>query len=528
MWRRWSVRLGIAVLGFLLLVALVDVAIDPLLRGYMERQANARLTGYTVRLGGADFRPFNLSLVLEDAVLRQDAHPEPPVARFPHFEFNVQWTAIFRGRLVADVDVRGPALHVDARQLSQERRDDVDVEDRGWQRAVESLYPLKINEWKVSGGAITYIGDDAERPLAVRELRFLARDLRNVRSRPGDYPSPVRGSLVLFDRGNVSFDGHADFLSEPHAGVKVRMRLDDVPLERLAPVAEDVHLRVSGGRLAAHGVLEYAPHITMANLDELVLSGLRLDYVSRPATEGEAKQQRREAGDAAEESANKPGLLLRVGRLRIADSEFGFVNRGTDPPYRVFVSNTDLTVDNFSNHFRQGPARFALAGRFMGSGRATARGVFRPDAKGPDFDLDVQLEGTQLTTMNNVFRAYAGLDVAGGVFSFYSELRANDGRIDGYVKPLFKDVNVYEPEQDREKGFFRKVYEGIAEGLGQLFENEERDEIATVTRVRGEIGRTETSNWQAVLGLVRNAFFESILPGFEREAGSGDRRERRG
>ena len=55
-----------------------------------------------------------------------------------------------------------------------------------------------------------------------------------------------------------------------------------------------------------------------------------------------------------------------------------------------------------------------------------------------------------------------------GVFSVFTEIRVKDGRVNGYVKPLFKDVNVYESKQDKDKPFFKKLYEGIVEGLGDL------------------------------------------------------------
>ena len=61
--------------------------------------------------------------------------------------------------------------------------------------------------------------------------------------------------------------------------------------------------------------------------------------------------------------------------------------------------------------------------------------------------------------MNDLLRAYANVDVVDGTFSFFSELRIADGKIDGYVKPLFQDVDVYDREQDQKEGFFRKLWE---------------------------------------------------------------------
>jgi hypothetical protein len=153
----------------------------------------------------------------------------------------------------------------------------------------------------------------------------------------------------------------------------------------------------------------------------------------------------------------------------------------------------------------------------MGSGRTTVTASFRPERSGPDFDVDVRIEDTELTTMNKVLRAHGKLDVVSGFFSFYSELSVKNRRVTGYVKPLFRNVDVYEPEQDEDKGFFQKAYEKIAGGVAKLLENKPRDEVATQTPVAGPVQHPQASTWQVLVNLVKNAFFEAILPGFDRQ-----------
>jgi uncharacterized protein involved in outer membrane biogenesis len=98
-------------------VALVAVAavvasffVDEPLRRSLERQLNTRLQGYTVRIGALDFHPLGFSIDLEDVSLTQDARPDPPVARVPTLSASVQWRALLRARVVADLLVERPAL----------------------------------------------------------------------------------------------------------------------------------------------------------------------------------------------------------------------------------------------------------------------------------------------------------------------------------------------------------------------------------------------------------------------------------
>jgi len=53
--------------------------------------------------------------------------------------------------------------------------------------------------------------------------------------------------------------------------------------------------------------------------------------------------------------------------------------------------------------------------------------------------------------------------------------------------------------------------------VGKVLRNRPREEVATVTPIDGPLGDAKASTWEALIGLVRNAFFQAILPGFERE-----------
>jgi hypothetical protein len=99
-------------------------------------------------------------------------------------------------------------------------------------------------------------------------------------------------------------------------------------------------------------------------------------------------------------------------------------------------------------------------------------------------------------------------------------MTVRSGNINGYVKPLFHEMDVYDHRQDKEKGVFRKLYEGVIGGLSWLFQNTPRDEVATTIQVSGKLSNPQTSTWDTIVGLIQNAFFKAILPGFEREAAS--------
>ncbi len=92
----------------------------------------------------------------------------------------------------------------------------------------------------------------------------------------------------------------------------------------------------------------------------------------------------------------------------------------------------------------------------------------------------------------------------------------HDNRIDGYLKPLFAEVQVYDPKQDKDKPILKKLYEKVVGGVAHVLENR-RGEDATVADLSGPLSQPETSTWEIVGNLVKNAFVKAILPGFQKE-----------
>ena len=127
----------------------------------------------------------------------------------------------------------------------------------------------------------------------------------------------------------------------------------------------------------------------------------------------------------------------------------------------------------------------------------------------------MEIEETDLKTMNDLLRAHGNFDVTAGRFSLYTELRARDRQIAGYVKPLFQDMTVFDARQDRDKSVMRKVYEGVVGGVSRVLQNRPRDEVATRVELSGRLDKPDTGIIEIAVGLVQNAFFKAILPGFE-------------
>jgi hypothetical protein len=514
--RRWLWLFGtLALLGLLLYG--VARSLDEPVRRYMETEANRRLTGYTVRIPGLRVHLWNASVEVRGASLVQDENPDPPVIHMERFVTAVDWRALLHRRIVADLTFDRPTVFLNLRQVRTEAASDVPLKERGWQEALEALaLDLKINRLQIIDGDVTYVDQGPFKPLHVSHVNLNAENIRNIASQEQVYPSPIHLEAVVFDAGSVWLDGRADFLAEPHVGVQAALRLDQVALDYFKPITNRYNLAVRNGSLSLAGNIEYAPTITRLILERVLVHGVALEYLHLPHTAEAEKARAQQTAEAAKQ-ATRTSTELRIERLEVVKSTFGFMNQAARPAYRLQLTDTNLTVEHLGNQRRDGPAVARLTGQLMGRGETRLTVSLQPQAGSADMDVTAQIEGADLVRLRDLVRAYGGFDITAGEFSVYSELQMKAGAIDGYVKPLFRGVEVGTDGEAgaAEKGLRQRVYEGVV-GIGaKVLKNRLRGEVATVIPISGRVDRPQVARWETVGSLLQNAFLKPIAPGYE-------------
>lgn len=519
-WLRWTA--GISIL-FLLLFAVASYFLAAPIGRWVEREMNARLEGYTVRIGDADLSLWGPSFALRDVVLTQDAYPDQPVARVDRMRASVHWRELLFANVVADLLIERPDVHIDPQQMRTEEEDEVDAEERGWLETLEATYPLRIDTLEVQDGSFAYVGEDWSPLLDLQGIQLRVEDIRNRSSPEGEFPSTFHLEARFADGGSAVFEGRADLLHEAYPALRAGYRIADVPVETFRALLSRVAgIYVNTGTFSTfNGEIELQPNSRRIHVRDMIVRGLHADYIHVPSPEG-PEEPSPAPRQSLLEWMEETGTLLQLDRLLLEDADIGMVNRGEDPQYRAFFTDARMQIEDYSQAFLQGEGTARLEGRFMGSGPTVVTAAFRPEEEaGPNFDLSIQIEETPLTAMNDIFRAYGNFDVVGGYFTFFAEFSVSEGHIDGYMRPFFGDVEVYDRRQAEEKGMLRRLYERAVGALTGLMENDPREEVATHVEVSGPLDDPNLSTWEIVSNLIRNAFLQAILPGFEQHAQPG-------
>jgi hypothetical protein len=234
-----------------------------------------------------------------------------------------------------------------------------------------------------------------------------------------------------------------------------------------------------------------------------------------------------EPSDVARDSTDLKELLddlmpLRINRCEIRDGIVQYADELSKPRVDIQMTRLHLIAQNLTNGYDSTkvlPANIhATASVYEGTLRFDAGA--NPLASALTFDMSAELKNTNLVKLNDFFQAYSKVDVNKGRFGLYAEAAAKDGKFTGYIKPVIQDLDVLGKE-DRGDNLLRKAWEGLVGVVGEVFENQSKDQLATKIPFRGDLDDPKTNIWFAMANILQNAFIRAIQPSIDNEISLG-------
>jgi hypothetical protein len=213
---------------------------------------------------------------------------------------------------------------------------------------------------------------------------------------------------------------------------------------------------------------------------------------------------------------------FRIDSAQVRDGSIHFRAFDSQPPVDVYLSQVNASVENLTNigdDVAPLISTINATALAMDDAKIEYRMKLNPFSYRPTFQMALRLVGLDVTKANALTRAYGAFDYERGWFDLVVELDAKEGRLEGYVKPMFRDVRVLSLRDDLTRGnVIQAFWEALVGGVSELLENQPRDQFATIVPLRGELDDPRVSLLSTIGNILHNAFVRAYLPRLEGEA----------
>jgi hypothetical protein len=204
-------------------------------------------------------------------------------------------------------------------------------------------------------------------------------------------------------------------------------------------------------------------------------------------------------------------LVIKGGVLRYVDTT-------RTPRVDVAINDLEVVATGLRNKTEENgqpfPAQIDISGRTFGDGDLRLNAQAEPLADQAHFKIDLELKHVSLPTLNDLLRAYVGIDVSRGQFDVFGQMAMQNGHYEGYIKPFMNRVD-FANQDDPNKKLGERLWKGIVVAVVKLFKNGDTKQIATRIPFSGDAKGMDVMTLRTILNGLRNGFVKALAPGLE-------------
>ena len=298
----------------------------------------------------------------------------------------------------------------------------------------------------------------------------------------------------------------------------------DVHLWRGAYVIRNLEIFKSNGNIPVPFIAVQSIDLAVswpALRDWAIVARLKFHKPVLNFVDAKQKENRQDGTNADWIAATRKLAPISINQIVIDDGNVHFLNFQAEPRVDIWMHHIQGELTNLTNSKKSAESRYAtcaLRGITLGDGRFDFNIRLDPLQKASDFDLKARLIGVHLPKLNAFFKKYASLDFEEGRADFVSEVGVNKGTINGYVKPLFRDVKVFSFKKDIEQpheNILQIAWKGIVQVAADIFKNQPKNQIATKIPLEGKVKAMDTDVFAVIGGVLHNAFIQAYSPLYE-------------
>lgn len=221
-------------------------------------------------------------------------------------------------------------------------------------------------------------------------------------------------------------------------------------------------------------------------------------------------------------------LPITLNEVHVDNGTLTFRNFNSKPP--VYLKATQLNADirnltNVRDEKGRRDASFDGTALIASDAKVESRATFDPFSDFDDFEFRLRATGIELRRLNDFASAYGKFDFNAGHGDLVIEAQAEEGRLHGYIKPLLRDVDVFDWQQDVEnknKNLFRSIWEALVGASETVLKNQPKNQFATRVELSGSVHQQNISGFEAFLQILRNGFIQAFNARYEQPPPKSD------
>jgi hypothetical protein len=209
-----------------------------------------------------------------------------------------------------------------------------------------------------------------------------------------------------------------------------------------------------------------------------------------------------------------------LNRAELHDGSIHFRTYQKAKPVDVYLSHVEASIDDLQNiNHSMTPllATVRASATAMDQGKLDFQMKLDPFSYNPTFHLALRLLGLDITKTNPLLETYGGFNVKRGFFDLVVDIDCKEGELDGYVKPLFRNMVIFDLVQDvKEDNGLQVFWQALVGGTAAIVTNYNRDQLGTLVPFTGELKSPGVDYLAAIGNVLRNAFIRAYLPRLEK------------
>jgi hypothetical protein len=195
-----------------IMLIIIRLLLPSIVKSYINGKLND-LPGYTGHVDDIDIYLIRGAYRIDGLVLRKKTDPPKyPFLRIKHTDLSLEWKAIFKGRLVGEIVMDQPAMHIIAATADISK----EPAKEHWTKTLKAVMPMTINRLELTDGSISYL-DFAAKPdvnLHIKNMKLTALNLANVEKIGKPLPSTVTLTGTSIGNGKLKADMKINVLKE--------------------------------------------------------------------------------------------------------------------------------------------------------------------------------------------------------------------------------------------------------------------------------------------------------------------------